>query len=140
VIESHLVNEKAHELAQAQAQKQFNTLLSLKNNAQAIENAMAWEYKLDATRSTTSISPEILTGAFAIAWPSSETAPAVKLVQIDNGDVAILWLKEVENGDIAKLSQEEKDNFRMQMTKHSGELEFAMYATSLFRFANVKKY
>ncbi len=63
-----------------------------------------------------------------------------KVVNMENGDYAIVWLTKVQNGEDNKISHEEKENYGKQLAKHYGELEYAIYTIDLLHNAKVEKH
>lgn len=138
-ISEMIANEKAHQLALAEAQKQYNQVLALKNDPEKLKTQFKWDFKKDVTRSTDTVKAPILEALFSLPWPITSQNSPFKMVNLDDGDVAIVWLTDVVNGDKSLVSKQEKENFDAQLSKHTGELEYALYATSLFNQARVKK-
>ena len=102
------------------------------------ENNWQWQEKVGVQRNTKdAIDAQILQAAFSLPRPTDKER-LVKQLQLASGDYAIVWLTSVKDGDPAELSATEKENYQGQLSKHMGELEFAMYSTYLYKEANVE--
>lgn len=99
---------------------------------------LQWQERNDLQRNAKDgIDAEILQAAFSLPRPTDSKEPKVKQLELANGDRAIVWLTSVKDGDPSLLSGMEKENYEAQLSKHMGELEFAMYATYLYKEAKV---
>ncbi|MBI2792859.1 MAG: SurA N-terminal domain-containing protein [Gammaproteobacteria bacterium] len=130
--------EKGQQLALAKASELYTAILKEKNDPAKLKTQYTWQEQNDLTRSSTTVNTEIIEKAFSLPVTQSKEGEFA-LVNMENGDYAVLWLTKVVDGDYSKLSKDEQDNFKAQLTKHYGELEFALYATDLVKKAKVER-
>jgi peptidyl-prolyl cis-trans isomerase D len=131
-------SEKGQQLALAKASELYTAILKEKNDPAKLKTQYTWQEQNDLTRSSTTVNTEIIEKAFSLPVTQSKEGEFA-LVNMENGDYAVLWLTKVVDGDYSKLSKDEQDNFKAQLTKHYGELEFALYATDLVKKAKVER-
>ncbi len=137
-IAKELLLKDSSSLAKAQATKMYDKIVKEKLPLDKVQSEFTWKDATDITRQSTTVSSDIVEASFSMANPTE--AGSFKMVELEDGNYAIVWLTKVTDGDIAKLSTQEKDNFNEQLSKHFGELEFALYATELIKDAKVQKY
>lgn len=98
---------------------------------------LSWEEKHDVQRNVKDQNETLVAQtAFSMARPDDKSRQ-LKAVTLPNGDRAIVWLTAIKDGNPSELSASDKENYQVQLTKHMGELEFALYATYLYKEAKV---
>ncbi|MBS0287525.1 MAG: SurA N-terminal domain-containing protein [Proteobacteria bacterium] len=141
-VKSEIVKTLLFDKSTLEAKTKATSLLDkiTKNNMplDKVQSEFSWSTATDVSRSSSKAQPDLVEAAFGMAYPTDKGS--FKLVQLENGDYAIVWLTKVVDGDMSKLSAQEKESFNDQLSKHFGELEFALYATELLKEAKVQKY
>lgn len=135
-INTLLTNKKIEQLVKNAAEKIVTELKANTDNA-AVLSQYSWVEQQNEKRTDRNVDSEILTAAFSMQPNSAK--PEVKAVSLNDGNYAVVWLKQVQNGNLADLSQDEKEDYERAMSKHWGELEFALYASDLFKKAKIEK-
>ncbi len=125
-------------LASKQANEMFASIEKMKADQNRLLTQYSWKEQKDLTRQSTAISPDLVESAFSMPTPNGKEGD-FKVVSLENGDAAVLWLTKVSDGSLSNLTKEEKENYQAQLTKHFGELEYALYATHLIKDAKVEK-
>lgn len=101
------------------------------------DHDLRWEEKQNVQRNTKeAIDPAIISKIFTLPRPNDKEA-MIKTVHLANGDYAIVWLTEVRDGEPSSLSATDREAYQAQLSKHMGELEFAMYASYLYKEAKI---
>ncbi len=103
----------------------------------ALLGDLSWQEKRDVQRNVKDQNEALIAhAAFSMPRPDEKTRQ-FKALALPNGDHAIVWLTAVKDGNASELSASDKENYQAQLTKHMGELEFALYATYLYKEAKV---
>jgi len=140
-INNILVAKMGAEKVKEKTDKVFGELQKADANkiAQVMsEHDLRWEERQNIQRSTKEpIDPAIIQMAFSLPRPNDKEQ-MIKSVPLANGDFAIVWLTEVRDGEHSSLSATEKEAYQGQLSKHMGELEFAMYASYLYKEAKIE--
>ncbi|MGE3317727.1 MAG: SurA N-terminal domain-containing protein [Candidatus Berkiella sp.] len=101
------------------------------------DHDLRWEERQNIERNTKEpIDPMVIQEVFTLPRPNDKE-PRIKSVPLANGDYAIVWLTEVRDGEPSSLSVTDKEAYQAQLSKHMGELEFAMYASYLYKEAKI---
>ena len=99
-IKARLVNEKSSELAKEKARSLFAEVQAGKSlNDVANEQSLTLRQEAQLTRQSYTVSPAIVTQAFKMAHPADSAV--VELVNLNNGDAAIVALKSVTDAQVA---------------------------------------
>ena len=99
-IKASLVNEKTSALAKEKARTLFAEVQAGKSlNDVAAEQNLAVRQEAQLTRQSYTVSPAIVTQTFKMAHPTDSAI--VELVNLNNGDAAIVALKSVTNAEVA---------------------------------------
>jgi peptidyl-prolyl cis-trans isomerase D len=99
-IKARLVNEKSSELAKEKARSLFAEVQAGKSlNDVANEQSLTLRQEAKLTRQSYTVSPAIVTQAFKMAHPADSAV--VDLVNLNNGDAAIVALKSVTDAQVA---------------------------------------
>ncbi|CAI87114.1 SurA N-terminal domain-containing protein [Pseudoalteromonas translucida] len=99
-IKASLVNEKTSALAKEKARTLFAEVQAGKSlNDVAAEQNLTVRQEAQLTRQSYTVSPAIVTQAFKMAHPTDSAI--VELVNLNNGDAAIVALKSVTNAEVA---------------------------------------
>ena len=99
-IKARLVNEKSSELAKEKARSLFAEVQAGKSlNDVANEQSLTLRQEAQLTRQSYTVSPAIVTQAFKMAHPADSAV--VDLVNLNNGDAAIVALKSVTDAQVA---------------------------------------
>ncbi|HDY91337.1 MAG TPA: peptidylprolyl isomerase [Pseudoalteromonas sp.] len=99
-IKARLVNEKSSELAKEKARSLFAEVQAGKSlNDVASEQSLTVRQEAQLTRQSYTVSPAIVTQAFKMAHPADSAI--VELVNLNNGDAAIVALKSVTDAQVA---------------------------------------
>jgi peptidyl-prolyl cis-trans isomerase D len=141
-IKSTLTAKITSEKLKEQADKIFAEIQK-SDEAQAThlmnEYNLQWQEKTDVQRNAKEgLDSEIFQAAFSLPKPNDDKERRLKQLELANGDRAIVWLTSVKDGDPSLLTAMDKENYQSQLSKHMGELEFAMYATYLYKEAKVE--
>lgn len=134
-IKVRLMQQEAESLAKAQAQKVKDALIA---NPEA-KSQYTWQEQSDITRSNKLMAQDLLDAVFSMPYPNDKN-PRLKVVQLNNGDYALIWLTKVDEPNYSSLTNEEKENYRTALARHMGELEYSLYTTELFKEAKIKEY
>lgn len=98
-IKTRLVNEKASELAKEKARKLYAQVMAGESlNEIALAQALTLRNEPQLTRQSYTVSPAIVSQAFKMAHPSDN--PVFDVVNLNNGDAAIVALKAVSNAAV----------------------------------------
>lgn len=97
-----------------------------------------WTTKENVGRTTRGVDAELLEAAFSMPKPLANKR-VIKTTPLANGDYAVVWLFDVKDGNPAMLNSADKQNYESALSKHWGELEFALYTTELMDEAKVVK-
>lgn len=137
-IQDNLLKEKSQALAQQQAQVLYQQLTQSKKEELSAKLAQhSWQEERDAGRSTSN--NELLEAVFSMPRPQNDEA-VFQVAQLENGDSVLIWLTKVTDGSEDTLTAEQKENYQTALTQNIGQLEYALYATHLFKAADVKKF
>ncbi|MGE6810096.1 SurA N-terminal domain-containing protein [Pseudoalteromonas sp. HL-AS2] len=99
-IKASLVNEKTSALAKEKARTLFAEVQAGKSlNDVAAEQNLTVRQEAQLTRQSYTVSPAIVTQTFKMAHPTDSAI--VELVNLNNGDAAIVALKSVTNAEVA---------------------------------------
>ncbi|ALS33604.1 peptidyl-prolyl cis-trans isomerase D [Pseudoalteromonas translucida KMM 520] len=99
-IKASLVNEKTSALAKEKARTLFAEVQAGKSlNDVAAEQSLTVRQEAQLTRQSYTVSPAIVTQTFKMAHPTDSAI--VELVNLNNGDAAIVALKSVTNAEVA---------------------------------------
>jgi len=99
-IKASLVNEKTSALAKEKARTLFAEVQAGKSlNDVAAEQNLTVRQEAQLTRQSYTVSPAIVTQTFKMAHPTDSAI--VELVNLNNGDAAIVALKSVMNAEVA---------------------------------------
>ena len=131
-IEAKLIDKKAEALAKQSAEEMLKTASSFIPSD--------WKTLQNVNRNEKNIEPALLEGIFSLPRAQNPTDQSLKMIQMKNGDFAVVALTSVEDGSISQLPSEDLDNFKNALSKHWGELEFALYANQLIKEAKIQKY
>ncbi len=112
-IKTRLVNEKSSKLAQDKAQALFAQVQAGKSlNDVAAEQNLTVRQEAQLTRQSYAVSPAIVTQVFKMPHP--EATPLVELVNLNNGDAAIVALNSVSDAQVAdNIDPQMKQNITM---------------------------
>jgi peptidyl-prolyl cis-trans isomerase D len=100
-IKTRLVNEKSSELAKSKARELFAQVQAGKSlNDVAQEQSLTVRQEAQLTRQSYTVSPAIVTQAFKMAHPADSAV--VDVVDLNNGDSAIVALKSVSDAQVAE--------------------------------------
>jgi peptidyl-prolyl cis-trans isomerase D len=112
-IKTRLVNEKSSKLAQDKAQELFAQVQAGKSlNDVAAEQNLTVRQEAQLTRQSYAVSPAIVTQVFKMPHP--EATPLVELVNLNNGDAAIVALNSVSDAQVAdNIDPQMKQNITM---------------------------
>ena len=140
-IEKTLMAQKSDALAHQDAEKIYKAIIAEASDPAKIKSQYAWKEKNNIARSSNDVNADLIENAFAMPTPGhGDKGSDFKVVNMENGDYAIVWLTKVQNGEDTKISHEEKENYGKQLAKHYGELEYAIYTIDLLHNAKVEKH
>ncbi|BBN81027.1 peptidylprolyl isomerase [Pseudoalteromonas sp. A25] len=113
-IESTLINDKASALVKERAQEEFAKLQGGKALADiASEHSTEVKSQAQLNRQSYSVAPAIVKEAFQLPHPSEDKAQ-LAMVELNNGDAALLALKGVNTPQIDdEVDQQQKQNITM---------------------------
>lgn len=118
--------------ALAQAVRSGKSLQQAAEAAQARYTDTGW-----VGRRGGQVDPAILRAGFALSRPVADK-PSVQVVQLGNGDVAVVRLMEVKDGDPTTLDASARDALRGQLARDFGLREVETMSRALRERADVK--
>ncbi|HRE32280.1 MAG TPA: peptidylprolyl isomerase, partial [Candidatus Berkiella sp.] len=138
-IKALLIAKESDEKVKEKAEKLLAELKKAdEGQMPSIMGDLVWQEKNDVKRNVRDTQQQpVIQAAFALPR-SNEKERSIKALPLPNGDYAIVWVTAVKDGEPSALSEEEKETYQAQLSKHMGELEFALYASYVYKEANVK--
>lgn len=102
-------------------------------------DSLSWQEKRDVQRGVKDAEDAlIMQAAFTLPRADEQSKErSMKAVPLANGDYAIVWVTAIKDGDLKDLPAADMENYQAQLSKHMGELEFALYATYLYKEAKI---
>lgn len=100
---------------------------------------LSWQERRDVQRNMKDADDALIVqAAFSLPRANEESKDRpMKAVPLANGDYAIVWVTAIKDGDLKDLPAVDQENYQTQLSKHMGELEFALYATYLYKEAKI---
>lgn len=96
------------------------------------------QHVANASRSSGTASGELLRAAFAVAKPGNDQ-PALNIVNLDNGDVALVRLQAVNAGTLESLNTAQQQALTAQLARSEGSAGFAAFMQRLKGEADIER-
>lgn len=132
-IKAILVDKHSREMAKTAAERMKQELLAKPQSFSDID----WIEKIAVTRTDSGIEPSLLSSAFEFPRIHEEET-VVEVVQLENGDYALLWLMDIIDDNNEDLSDFERSQLEEQLAQQLGELDFLLFAKERFNKASIK--
>ncbi|MCS5711723.1 SurA N-terminal domain-containing protein [Candidatus Berkiella aquae] len=138
-IKALLIAKESDEKVKEKAEKLLADLKKAdEGQMSSIMGDLVWQEKQDVKRNVKDTQHQPIVQAAFTLPRNSEKERSIKAVPLPNGDYALVWVTAVKDGEPSSLSEEEKETYQAQLSKHMGELEFALYASYVYKEAKVK--
>lgn len=138
LVHDSIQNQLAKEMAQQEAQKVGQTLVSLKDkdaeNKLLKQHQWEWQPIQQATRDTDKVSSSINDLAFSIATPNKQIGKS-----LPNGDYVVIRLLKVNEGELDQLDKEQKDSIAQQIESNFGVMDYDLYVNLLMKQAKITR-
>lgn len=129
--------QEAKEHAEAILEKTKIAAQSPEQLAQILKQ-YTWMEKEDLTRREMTLDRSLLEDVYQLP-KIQDNLPSLNVVQMENGDYAVVWLTAVKEGEANQMSDKEKKQFQDHLVKQMGDLEYLIYAKACNQRANIQK-
>ncbi|MBN1684335.1 MAG: SurA N-terminal domain-containing protein [Gammaproteobacteria bacterium] len=139
-IKMQLQDQKAQDLAQ-QTGKNLLEAIQKQPDQQIVlakKQGLTWKKSSWMRSDSQGVNSEILAAAFTLARPSKTQLISIKGLPLENGDFALVVLKDIELGSPEALTKSQHQIFTQNMEKSLGLMDYQLYVAGLMENAKIK--